>query len=382
MKRSRIRRLILVVMLMSALLSMAVTPGHAATLAYQALGGSFIGSPVSIATTNRVDTFIVGTDHALYHKTLTPSGWQPANGFEKIGGYILGKPAAIYGPNNRIDVFVVGSDHALYHTYYDGTAWQPFENLGGYVVGNPTALRTGTQSFDVFVLGADHAVYHKSYNGHAWFPSKQSYEDLGGYSLSDPIAVSWGRGRIDLFVVGTDYALYHKYTSNLSTWLPSESGYENLGGIIAGQPSVIAPSYGRLDVFIVGNDQALYHKYFNEYSTVGWQPSLHGFENLGGHLSGTPVATDSPYATPGEAGDALYVVAKGTDTAVYDKHWDGANWQPSITSWEYLGGIAVGDVSAVGSYFNYQQQVDLFVIGTDHGLYHKFEVNNAWYSLF
>ena len=395
MKRIPVWRTALAALAAGMIIGTAATPGHAASLAYGALGGNFIGSPTSIALGSRLDTFVVGADHALYHKTLTPAGWQPASGFENLGGYVLSRPAVVYGGQGRIDVFVVGGDHALYHKWYDGATWLPsstgYESLGGYVIGNPTVVRSSAlatyQQLDVFALSADHALYHKwlvrSATSTAWFPSKLEYENLGGYSLSDPAAVSMANGRLDVFVVGTDHALYHKYANN-GSWLPSQSGYENLGGIIVGQPIVNSRSAGRLDVFIVGTDQALYHKWWDsDYQGSGWifdpkvwnpgawLPSLHSFENLGGHLSGTPQALS--------AGQNIYVLAEGTDHAVYDKYWDTNQWQPSTTSYEHLGGYAVGEVSAVTGY--YSHIVDLFVIGTDGQLFYKFKFGSAWYTL-
>jgi hypothetical protein len=39
-------------------------------------------------------------------------------------------PVVSRGPG-RIDVFVSGTDHGLYHRAWDGTAWQPdYESLG------------------------------------------------------------------------------------------------------------------------------------------------------------------------------------------------------------------------------------------------------------
>ena len=403
MRRIPVWRTALAAVAVGMMIGTAATPGHAASLAYQALGGSFIGSPATIAQGNRLDTFVVGTDHALYHKTLTPAGWQPASGLENLGGYVLGKPAAIATAGGRIDVFVVGADHALYHKYYDGTAWLPsqrgYESLGGYVIGNPTVVSSGKNILDVFVIGADHALYHKWYNGYsgvaAWFPSRLEYENLGGYSLSDASAVSMASGRLDVFVVGTDHALYHKYTSNGGSigglaWLPSQGGYENLGGIIVGQPVVNSRFAGRLDVFIVGTGQALYHKWWDsKYEGSGWildpkvwnpgawLPSLHSFESLGGHLIGTPQVTSGAY-DPYNNNIHLNVVAEGTDHAVYDKYWDGSQWQPGTSSYEHLGGYVVGEVSAVSGYSSHT--IDVFVIGTDGGLFYKFEFGGGWYA--
>ena len=134
MKRLPAWRIGIAALAISLPLCTALTPSHAGPLDYQALGGNFIGSPTSVAQGTRLDTFVVGVDHALYHKTLTPAGWQPASGFENLGGYVLGRPAAIATAGGRIDLFVVGGDHALYHKYYNGSSWLPsqtgYENLG------------------------------------------------------------------------------------------------------------------------------------------------------------------------------------------------------------------------------------------------------------
>ena len=89
-------------------------------------------------------------------------------------------------------------------------------------------------------------------------------------------------------------------------------------------------------------------------------------------MSGTPQVVS--------VGQNLYVVAEGTDHAVYDKYWDraGQQWLPSTTSYEHLGGIAVGEVSTVSGY--YTHILDLFVIGTDGELFYKFNFNGAWYT--
>ena len=66
-----------------------------------------------------------------------------------------------WGPN-RIDYFVVGSDHAVYHQWWDGSRWGPstttYENLGGYAISNVTAVSWGPNRIDLFVVGSNNAL--------------------------------------------------------------------------------------------------------------------------------------------------------------------------------------------------------------------------------
>ena len=53
-----------------------------------------------------------------------------------VGGFLDAKRGG-----DRLDVFVLGTDHALYHKWWDGSAWGPsvtgYESQGGVIVGQP-----------------------------------------------------------------------------------------------------------------------------------------------------------------------------------------------------------------------------------------------------
>ena len=93
---------------------------------------------------------------------------------------------------------------------------------------------------------------------------------------------------------------------------------------------ILQPFPGVLIVWIsllYGVDKALYHKAWDGSS---WQPSLTGWEKLGGQIFGNPAAVSwGP--------NRLDVFAGGDDKALYHKAWDGSSWQPSLTGWESLG---------------------------------------------
>ena len=243
-------------------------------------------SPVVAWGPNRIDTFVLGTDRALYHKWWGGSSWGPSlTGYENQGGVCTSSPQAVSWGPNRLDVFVTGTDSALYHKWWNGSAWGPslsgYENMGGLCVGDPRAISWGPDRLDVFVLGTNRALFHKWWNGSSWGPSVTGYENMGGVCIGQPEVASWGPNRLDVFVIGTDSALYHKWW-NGSAWGPSVTGFEAMGGICTSQPRAVAWGPNRLDVFVTGTDSALYHKAWNGSA---WTPSVTGYDFMGGTIS-------------------------------------------------------------------------------------------------
>ncbi|QNE23252.1 zinc metalloprotease [Kribbella qitaiheensis] len=285
---------------------------------YESLGGVCMSAPeVASWGPNRLDAFVLGTDHALWHKWYDGSGW---SGFESLGGVCMSPPRlASWGPN-RLDAFVLGTDRALWHQWYDGSGWSGFESLGGVCMSPPEVVAWGPDRLDVFVLGTDNAIWHKWWDGSAW----SGFESLGGVCVSPPTAVAWGPNRLDLFVIGTDSALYHKWFDG-SSW---SAGWEYMGGVCASAPTVVSWGDGRLDVFVIGTDSALYHKWY----AGGWGPSVTDWEYMGGVCVGEPRVT-------AWGSDRLDVFVEGTDGGLYHKWWDGSNWGPSLTGYEPLGGV-------------------------------------------
>jgi hypothetical protein len=326
-------------------------------------------SPVVAWGANRLDTFVLGTDRALYHKWWNGSAWGPSvTGYETMGGTCTSVPQVVAWGPNRLDVFVTGVNSALYHKWWNGSAWGPsvtgYENMGGICVGDPRVVSWGPNRLDVFVLGSNRALYHKWWNGSAWGPSVTGYENMGGICLGQPEVVAWGPNRLDVFVVGTDRALYHKWW-NGSAWGPALTGYERLGGVCTSSPRAVAWGPNRLDVFVTGTDGALYHKWWNG---TAWGPSPTGFERMGGICIGEPeVASWGPNRLD------LFVI--GTDSGLYHKWWNGSAWGPSLTGYEAMGGVCTSQPRVVAWGSN---RLDVFVTGSDSALYHKWWNGSAW----
>jgi hypothetical protein len=259
---------------------------------WENLGGVLTSAPAAASwAPNRLDTFVRGTDNALYHKWWDGSRW---SGWERLGGSLTSAPGAVSWGPNRIDVFVRGTDNAMYHLFWNGSRWSEWENLGGVLTSAPAAASWAPNRIDTFVRGSDNALYHKWWDGSRW----SEWENLGGSLTSAPAAVSWGPNRIDVFGRGTDNALYHIFW-NGSRW----STWENLGGRLTSGPAVSSRAVNRLEVFSRGQN--------NQLMTINWNGSRwSGWQNIGGDLTSEPAAVSwGPNRTD--------VFVRGRDNAMY-----------------------------------------------------------------
>jgi hypothetical protein len=208
----------------------------------------------------------------------------------------------------------------------------------------------------------------------------RSWDRLFGVDASiDPFFVSstgqmgcavtaWAKNRLDVFAVGTDQGLYHKWWDG-SNWGPSMLGWEGLGGNCVGKPAVESWGANRLDLFVVGTDQAVHHK---AWDGAAWRPSLTGWDSLGGIVQPDPMRRP---AVVSWGANRLDVFVVGTDAQLYHKWWDGSAWGPSLTSWERLGGVCASPPAAVSWGVN---RLDVFVVMSNGQLYHKWWDGSAW----
>ena len=77
----------------------------------------------------------------------------------------------------------------------------------------------------------------------------------------------------------------------------------------------------------------------------------------------------------GVGSNRLDVFVIGTDRALYHKWWNGSAGRPSLTGYERLGGVCMSAPRAVAWGPN---RLDIFVVGTDGALYHKWWNGSAW----
>jgi hypothetical protein len=103
------------------------------------------------------------------------------------------------------------------------------------------------------------------------------------------------------------------------------------------------------------------------------QACLDGPRSSIGSAAGAPSENSSPVVSWGS--DRLDVFVLGTDRALYHKWWNGAAWGPSVTDYEGMGGVCTSAPQVVAWGPN---RLDVFVTGTNSALYHKWWNGAAW----
>ncbi|KAJ6553881.1 hypothetical protein B0H10DRAFT_2241694 [Mycena sp. CBHHK59/15] len=198
----------------------------------------------------------------------------------------------------------------------------------------------GPNRLDIFGIGTDSSLYHKWWDGKSWGPSLLDWENLGGKWMEKPSVVAWGLNRLDVFVVGEGRGLYQKFWDG-ETW---NNGFVNLGGQHRSSPSVVSWGPDRIDIFTAGMDSVTYHKWWDGKE---WGPSgpTGPYESMGGILVGCPKAV-----CWGPNRIDLFII--GLNSALYHKWWDGTQWVP--------------------------RRLDVFVIGLDSAVYHKWWDGESW----
>jgi hypothetical protein len=326
------------------------------------LGGYSISNPVVAQNSDgRLEAFVIGSDHALYHKSQTVAGsssnWTD---YSYLGGYIISNPVVARNSDGRLEVFVIGSNHALFHIFQTGASsnsWSGYNNLGGYILGDPAVKANTDGRLELFVIGNDHGLYYNFQQGagsNIW----SGFVNLGGYSISNPVVAQNSDGRLEVFIITADHTLYHIFelaTSSVSIW----SAFINLGGYIISDPAAAQNSDGRLQVFVIGSDHALYSASQVAASSTSWS----GYTYLGGIIA----SNTSPAAALNSDGQ-LQVFVIGANSAIYYKF----QTTPGSTSWTGyfgLGGLVFSNpVVATNS----DGRLELFVIGSNNALFHNF----------
>ena len=209
---------------------------------WSSIGGqlaSGTGPAVSTQNANSLDVFAIGTDNALWHKSMDGSAW---SAWGSLGGTLTSSPAATSPASGVIDVFGRGGNGALYSKQYSGSAWGGWKKIGGQLASGtgPAVCAQNANSLDVFVQGTDHALWYTHWDGTKW----SAWKSLGGNLTSSPAATSPGNGMIDVFVRGTDGAVwlsdYHERGDHLVhlglSWRAACFRHR-ARGLLAGQPS-------------------------------------------------------------------------------------------------------------------------------------------------
>ena len=111
-------------------------------------------------------------------------------------------------------------------------------------------------------------------------------------------------------------------------------------------------------------------------SGPGWDACT-GLGSINGNALLAALRFDSPVnkTVASWSANRLDIFGLGTDHAMYHKFWDGSHWGPTPTTWEPLGGVFTSPPAVVAWGPN---RLDIFGLGTDNQMYHKFWDGSHW----
>jgi len=219
-------------------------------------------------------------------------------------------------------------------------------------------------SFDVYddfysySTGVYHHVSGNAVGGHC--------VEVIGYSESEQCWIaknSWGAGwgMAGFFKIAYGQCNFDVYAFSTAggVTVPAThgwSGWESLGGIITSKPSAVSWGANRIDAVARGTDSAVWHRWWDGAAWNGW-------ESLGGDCQSGP-------AICSWAAGRLDMFVVGTDHQLYHKWFDGG-W----SGWEALGGMLSSDPTAVSWGPN---RIDVFARGMDSAMWHLWWDGSHW----
>jgi Domain of unknown function (DUF1906) len=293
-------------------------------------GGTAQGSRATSQPDGTVDVFYRGAGHRLWHAEVRPGGVSaPA----RLGGHLIGQPAAVAPVPGALDVFFEGTDHKLWEvSRKPGRPWSAPRQLSRMsTIGSPpSAVAQPNGVVDVFWKGsADNGLWHGQFSpGKGW----RGPQGLGGSLVSQPSPVESAPGTVQVFWKGKDLALWHVIRRPGRTWTRAA----RLGmGPLGGAPHATANRGGAIGVFWHGAGNGdLWGTTFSPGHR--WAGPL----RLGGPVRSTPFPLMSPSG-------AVHVLWRGPGRKLWlVTRGPGGHWQrPSLAG---VSRVSAGPAAAIG----------------------------------
>lgn len=237
------------------------------------------------------------------------------------------------------------------------------------VPGNVASIRTpGSVTFNgsryAFSVGGDNHVYYNVFNGVQWSGSQALIGNPTTYAAVAPIvfAIQPTNQTLYVFVTRTNGHIQFTKTSDGVNWSALADVPGN--GVTNTNNTVGVTQYGNfLYLFLTGTDGRVYYQYLNVVFNA-WSSTYSG---VNGYYA-VPNQPFSYYSTsPVSLGNYLYLFLTGHDDGhVYVAVYDGSKWSgfsPVLPT----DGKTNGYVSTIA----YNNQIYVFVVGTDGNLYYN-----------
>jgi C1A family cysteine protease len=174
-----------------------------------------------------------------------------------------------------------------------------------------------------------------------------------GWGNAGFFKIAYGEAGID-----TEFPFWTAQGVILPNTGPRWQGWEGLSGTITSRPSAVSWGPNRIDVVARGTDSAVWHRWWDGSVWRGW-------ESLGGIIQGAPAICS---LTTGR----LDIFAVGTNHHMFHR-WFQGGW----SNWEDLGGVLTSDPAAVSWGPN---RMDVFARGLDQAMYHLWWDGIGWHG--
>ena len=202
--------------------------------------------------------------------------------------------------------------------------------------------------------------------------------------------VSRHRHQVDLFVPGKDGGISRAWWNPRDEWETSRS-WTRIGGAInftvpAGS-AVRATSRKpeQVDLFVVGHDGGVYTQWWNPRDAwENWNWFRIGWYRIGADFTAPP---GSPVSALTRHPEEIDLFTVGVNGGIYSTRW---RLEEGWKDWFRIGGtmgFTVPQKSVVTALSRYPDQIDLFVVGHDGGIYstwwnpHGWAPNDHWFRI-
>lgn len=290
---------------------------------------------------------IVGTGH---WDDINPEGWLKALA---PGGSVTA------WSSNRLDLFVRGQNFGFWHLpSSDGANWaaqwenhlSPTSPSGNTFSSQPVVVAWAPTRLDIFGVGAlDYKLYHQYWDGTSWGPTPpppllpyQGWDPVPGQPavqlLGNPAVTTWGTNRLDIFARDSTGQVWHTcWREDANRSNASWCGWESIGGVTAtSDASAVSWAPNRIDVFVRDSNNAFRHQYCSGVCYGNWAAQ---WEN---HSTPPGTTFDSRPSLVSSDANSLDVFGVGANRNLYHRFWNGTSWNPSSPPWEFLGPYDVG----------------------------------------
>ena len=197
---------------------------------------------------------------------------------ETVSGLGFYAPGIAANADGRLQLFVANgalwrSEQTAWSNGWSG--WQPHGSPGGALVLGPvTAGRSGDGRIEVFVIDQHGQLWNiRQTSANSSFTGWNAFGNPGVALDDRPGLARSADGRLELFVHGTDNKLYHQWETGVGTfawsgWNTFDADSTPAGGLV--DHPVVAPSTdGRLELFLTGGDGNVYHSW-QTIASNGW----------------------------------------------------------------------------------------------------------------